>query len=53
MKEHDKCIAEQIVAEAAEVKGKGRYIVNNEFLGKLDSSDGANQYDDNYYDDMN
>ena len=45
MKEHDKCVAEQIVAEAAEMRGKGRYIVNNEFLGELDTSDGAEQYD--------
>jgi len=45
MKEHDKCVAEQIVAEAAEMRGKGRYIVNTEFLGELDTSDGADQYD--------
>ena len=45
MKYHDKCVAEEIVAEAAETRGKGRYIVNNEFLGELDSSDAAEQYD--------
>jgi hypothetical protein len=46
MKYHDKCVAEEIVAEAAETRGKGRYIVNNEFLGELDTSDGAEQYDE-------
>ena len=46
MKSHDRCVAENIVAEAAEMKGKGRYIVNTEFLDDLDPSDGAEQYDE-------
>jgi len=45
IKYHDKCIAEQIVAQAAETRGKGRYIVNEEFVSGLDTSDGAEQFD--------
>merc|ERR1712192_212097 len=45
IKKHDQCVAKQIVAEEAEVRGKGRYIINPEMMEAEDSSDGSQQFD--------
>merc|ERR1719234_3047780 len=45
IKKHDQCVAKQIVAEEAEVRGKGRYIINPEMMEAGDSSDGSQQFD--------
>ena len=45
MRNHDKCVAENIIADAAETRGRrkggiGRYIVNNEWIeGEMEDNE--------------
>merc|ERR1712203_641449 len=45
IKKHDECVAKQIVAGQAELRGKGRYIINPEMMEASDSSDGSEPFD--------
>ena len=46
MNENDKCQAKELLKDEVDTENKNRLFVNPEFMANLDSSDGAEQFDE-------